>query len=128
MERINKNLLLMNLHVIYYENLHEVMKTQMPSVKQVRSYCRVWAYGSMLPPNHNTPANWKDIECLQFNLSLAELKTARERAILESDPTIPTICLIETPPNFSPEESREDEIKIYPKISKEAAAKMEEVD
>lgn len=130
-ERVNENLILMNLRMVYYENLKEIMKNWMPELKEVRSYCKVWAISPMLPPNHNASTLWDDIRCLSINLTHEELKTARERAIAESDPKVPTICLIEQYRELSEPVNRNDEIQevIVPKkISKEASEYMEEID
>lgn len=128
-ERVNKNLILMNLNMVYYENLKEIMKNWMPELKEVRSYCKVWAISPMLPPNHSP--FWDDIQCVNINLQDEELKTARERAIAESDPEVPTICLIEQYRKLPEPLNRNDEIQevIVPKkISKEASEYMEEID
>ena len=128
-ERVNKNLILMNLRMVYYENLREIMNNWMPGLKQVRSYCKVWAISSMLPPNHSQC--WDDIQCININLAHEELKTARERAIAECDPEVPTICLIETYIEISEPTTRKDEnekVIIPAEISQETYQYMEEVD
>lgn len=107
-ERINTNLILMNLRMIYFENLPEIMKRWMPGVRQVRIYCRTWVYTGKLPPSGNREA-WKGIEIIYTDQTLEELKAARAKAIEESDPLIPTICLLECPVNISKEKDRKDE-------------------
>ena len=108
-ERINEKLILMNLRMIYFDDLPTIMKRWMPQVKQVRTYCRVWCYDNKIPPIDN-PSQWAGIECLSRDLTLEELATAREVAISESNPEIPTICLIEIPLKYSETiEGRKDE-------------------
>lgn len=95
-ERINEKLILMNLHMIYMDDLTKIMKAWMPEVKQVRTYCRVWCYDNKIPPIDD-PSQWEGIECLNRNQTLEQLSSVREVAISESNPEIPTICLIEIP-------------------------------
>lgn len=94
-ERVNENLILMNLEMLYMDNIREIMRNWMPDLKQVRSYCKVWAYRSILPPIEYEKELWEGIECLNINLEQKELKGAKIRAIKEADPSIPTICLLE---------------------------------
>ncbi len=95
-ERINEKLILMNLRMIYFEDLPTIMKRWMPDVKQVRTYCRVWCYDNKIPPIDNPP-EWAGIDCLSRDMTLEQLSSARKIAISESNPEIPTICLIEIP-------------------------------
>jgi hypothetical protein len=99
-ERVNDKLILMNLRMIYFEDLPTIMKRWMPEVKQVRTYCRVWCYDNKIPPN-DAPSEWKGIECLSRDMTLEQLSSAREVAISESNPEIPTICLVEIPLKYS---------------------------
>jgi hypothetical protein len=135
-ELARKNLIFMNLRMLHFEGFSEIAKRWMPHVKQVRTYCRAWAYRGIIPPNNEDPSGWAGIECVTRDLSLKELETVREIALKECDPEIPTICLIEIPvkkPLTSSRDEDEEASTIWWQNSqssnqKTTTSNMEEVD
>jgi hypothetical protein len=135
-ELARKNLLFMNLQMAYFDDFPGIVKAWMPHVKQVRTYCRAWAYRGIIPPNNEDSIRWGGIQCVTRDLSLKELETVREIALKECDPEIPTICLIEIPikkPLTSSRDEDEEASTIWWKNSQGSTEKtttshMEEID
>lgn len=96
MELIHENLLLVNLHMIYNEQLEPWIHTIFPRVGIVNFYCRLVAYQPILPPHRGRPMeSWERTPYSYRNLRTDQLRKARDLAIQEADPTVPTVCLVE---------------------------------
>jgi hypothetical protein len=96
MELIHENLLLVNLHMVYNEQLEPWIHKIFPQVGIVKFYCRLLAYEPILPPHRGRPMeSWERTPYSYRNLRTDQLRKARDLAIKEADPTVPTVCMVE---------------------------------
>lgn len=109
MEQINKNLLIVNLQMLYHEELEPWIHRIFPHVQVIKFYCRVWAYSGILPPARGRDSeDWGRTPYIYRNLRTDQLRNSKQIAMKEAVPTVPTVCLIE----YFPYEKELQELEI----------------